>query len=104
MYHGCVIKVYLIVCLLTVGTDYRSRQVTPVTFPPGPPAEMEVCFDTISDDVIECNETFKLSFIVSDTFDDVVEIDPDFSEADVTIIDDDGRVKDSNTLFKCDFM
>ncbi|XP_065918054.1 uncharacterized protein [Dysidea avara] len=72
-----------------VGTDYRSRQVTPVTFPPGPPAEMEVCFDTISDDVIECNETFKLSFIVSDTFDDVVEIDPDFSEADVTIIDDD---------------
>ena len=75
---------------LIEGPDFASRQARFVTFSPGPPNDTEACFRTVSDDLVECNETLQVALIVPTAFDELVDIDP--NRAEVTIVDDDGKM------------
>lgn len=90
IHHLYIFKVHLF--LLIVGIDFVRRQRRSISFPPGPPTEMRICFTVIDDSVVECNETFPLSIVELDAFDDLVDVDPEFNVTDITIIDDDGKI------------
>jgi len=82
------------IIVLLADLDFKAGFARLLSFSSGPPDEREVCYRAIADDVLECNEVFKLRLIVPDYFayNMGVDIDPNSNEAIVTILDDDGMM------------
>jgi len=75
----------------TAGSDFPQRSEV-VTFQSDGPASETACFDLLTDNALECNETFKLSLRFAVEIRGVM-VDPNSNETTITIVDDDGMVQ-----------
>ena len=84
--------------MMYVGpSDYQQFQASAaVRIPPGPSMDITVNLSVIDDDILECNETFTLNLVSLDAV--RLQVNPGRSQANVTIIDDDGWFYDSTSI------